>query len=77
VLVILVALGILATILLVLNVEGGSDQAALSESIGKIVFTSGGEGDREIYVVDPIGSNQTCLIDNSVDDFNPDWGMAP
>ncbi len=38
-----------------------------------IVFYSERDGDAEIYVMNPDGSNQMALTDNSFDDFSPIW----
>ncbi len=40
---------------------------------GKIAFTSDRDGNREIYVMDPDGSNQVRLTNNSVLDDHPTW----
>ncbi|MEQ1604281.1 MAG: carboxypeptidase regulatory-like domain-containing protein [Pyrinomonadaceae bacterium] len=40
---------------------------------GKIAFTSDRDGNREIYVMEPDGSEQTRITDNSVDDDHPAW----
>ncbi len=38
-----------------------------------IVFYSERDGDAEIYVMNPDGSNQTPLTDNNADDYSPSW----
>ena len=38
-----------------------------------IVFYSERDGDAEIYVMNPDGSDQRPLTDNSADDFSPSW----
>jgi len=40
---------------------------------GKIVFTSSRDGNKEIYVMDADGSNQTRLTNDSAVDENPSW----
>jgi Tol biopolymer transport system component len=40
---------------------------------GKIAFSSMLDGDREIYVMDPDGSNLVKLTDNSACDVYPNW----
>ena len=39
----------------------------------KIAFTSNRDGNYEIYVMDPDGTNQARLTDNSHDDYSPSW----
>jgi hypothetical protein len=40
---------------------------------GKIAFTSDRDGNREIYVMDPDGTNQVRLTNNQVVDDHPTW----
>ena len=40
---------------------------------GKIAFTSDRDGNREIYVMDPDGTNQTRITNNTVVDDHPTW----
>jgi Tol biopolymer transport system component len=40
---------------------------------GEIVFYSERDGDAEIYLMNPDGSNQRPLTDNRADDFSPAW----
>ena len=40
---------------------------------GLIVFYSERDGDAEIYVMNPDGSDQRPLTDNNADDFAPSW----
>ncbi|MEO6334697.1 MAG: FG-GAP-like repeat-containing protein [Pyrinomonadaceae bacterium] len=40
---------------------------------GKIAFTSDRDGNREIYVMNPDGTNQTRLTNNSISDDHPAW----
>ena len=40
---------------------------------GKIAFVSRRDGNDEIYVMNPDGSNQTNLTNNSADDYAPAW----
>jgi Tol biopolymer transport system component len=40
---------------------------------GKIAFTSTRDGDYEIYTMEPDGSNQTRLTNNSGYDISPKW----
>lgn len=46
---------------------------AVPASRGKIVFVSDRDGNREIYVMNPDGSDQTRLTSNSLDDDHPSW----
>ena len=39
----------------------------------QIAFTSGRDGNEEIYVMSPDGSNQTNLTNNPADESYPDW----
>ena len=39
----------------------------------KIAFVSDREGNKDIYVMDPDGSNVVRLTDHSADDYSPDW----
>ncbi|MBA2349833.1 MAG: PD40 domain-containing protein, partial [Solirubrobacterales bacterium] len=47
--------------------------AALPGANGKIAFVSGRDGNDEIYVMDPDGSNQTRLTQNAARDKSPTW----
>lgn len=50
-----------------------SEMASPDEN-GRIAYvTSGGGSDTEIYAMNPDGSNQTSLTDNSVNDSSPAW----
>ena len=40
---------------------------------GKIAFTSNRDGNREIYAMNPDGTNQTRLTDNNIIDDHPAW----
>src|SRR5205823_12331282 len=40
---------------------------------GKIAFVSRPDGNSEIYLMNPDGSNQTNLTNNSANDFAPAW----
>src|SRR2546426_2296141 len=40
---------------------------------GKIAFVSWRDGNNEIYVMNPDGSNQTNLTKNSASDYEPAW----
>ena len=40
---------------------------------GKIAFVSRRDGNSEIYLMNPDGSNQTNLTNNSADDYDPAW----
>src|SRR6267378_4222737 len=40
---------------------------------GKIAFTSDRDGNREIYVMNPDGTNQVRLTNNQVVDDHPTW----
>jgi Tol biopolymer transport system component len=42
-------------------------------SNGQVVFYSERDGDAEIYLMNPDGSNQHPLTDNNADDFSPAW----
>ncbi len=48
--------------------------AAMGSPDGRqIAFTSGRDGNEEIYVMSPDGSNQTNLTNNPADESYPDW----
>ena len=40
---------------------------------GMIVFVSNRDGNREVYKMNPDGSGQTRLTNNSADDYQPAW----
>lgn len=40
---------------------------------GRIAFVSDRDGNQEIYVMQPDGSDQTRLTDNPADDYGPTW----
>jgi len=40
---------------------------------GRIAFVSSRDGDREIFVMDADGRNQTQLTNNTSDDYSPAW----
>src|SRR3954471_12277301 len=40
---------------------------------GKIAYVASDGSDREIYSINPDGSNHAQLTDNAVDDLNPAW----
>src|SRR5688572_28855229 len=48
-------------------------QAAVLRANGKIAFTSDRDGNREIYVMNADGSNQTRITNNSISDNHPKW----
>jgi hypothetical protein len=43
---------------------------------GKIAFTSGRDGNSEIYSMNPNGTAQTRLTNNPASDFQPEWAIA-
>jgi len=63
------------TVSLILAAElvlpGGGASAVVSGANGKIVFTSARDGQQEIYSVNPDGTSQTRLTNNSVGDGEP------
>ena len=48
-------------------------KSALASNTGRIVFTSGRDGNAEIYVMDADGGNQENLTNNPAYDGQPDW----
>ncbi len=40
---------------------------------GQILFYSERDGDAEIFVMSPVGSDQHAITDNNADDFSPTW----
>jgi len=58
------------------NVVDGNDLCILAENwlkYSKIAFVSNRDGNYEIYVMDPNGSEQTRLTYNDADDREPSW----
>ena len=58
------------------NVVHGNDLCILAENwlrCSKIAFVSNRDGNYEIYVMDPNGSEQTRLTYNDADDRDPSW----
>ncbi len=64
------ALGVLA---LVMSHEGVATGESLDSPPGKIVFYSERDGNAEIYVMDPDGTNLVRLTRNASNEFCPDW----
>lgn len=62
----------LASRLTFMNTANESD-ARWSPDLSKLVFVSDQDGDNEIYMIDPDGSNQVQLTNNNVSDFGPRW----
>ena len=68
-------------ILVVMFLAAGATQGspALSQSLtasstnGRIAFVSYRDGNYEIYIMNPDGSDQTRLTNNLVSDWNPSW----
>ena len=54
-------------------VSSNSVGAAFPATNGKITFESERDGNLEIYAMNPDGSDQTRLTNNTVDDYNPVW----
>lgn len=48
-------------------------QSAFPGANGKIVFSSDRDGNYQIYVMEPGGTNQTRLTNNTADEFFPVW----
>jgi WD40 repeat protein len=53
--------------------SGADGDPAWSPDGTKIAFTSGRDGNGEIYVMDANGANQTNITNNPADDSKPDW----
>ena len=51
----------------------GSGEGRARNCCEKIAFVSDREGNKDIYVMDPDGSNVVRLTDHSADDYSPDW----
>src|ERR1700749_1951691 len=49
----------------------GPAGAAFPGGVGKIAFVSDRDGNREIYVMDAVGSGQTRVTNNPADDLEP------
>lgn len=64
-------LALLAASLLVLFVAGKPAQAAFPGQNGKIAFTNDGDGDPDIYSMNPGGTGVKKLTNNSVPDGDP------
>jgi Tol biopolymer transport system component len=62
-----------AALLLVALSLAPAARAVFPGDNGKIAFQSNRDGDWEIYVVNPDGSGETHLTDNSVSDYWPAW----
>src|SRR5215218_3232492 len=60
----------LATVLLVMAQPAG---AAFPGANGKIAFMSDRDGDEEVFVMDPDGTDQTNLTNNPAVDLQPSW----
>jgi Tol biopolymer transport system component len=65
--------GLMFFVLLVCGVVPTSGQSSVLRANGKIAFTSDRDGNREIYVMNPDGTNQVRLTNNSVVDDFPTW----
>ncbi len=52
---------------------GSAEAASLAKTNGKIAFTNNGDGNVEIYVMNPDGSAQTRLTNNLAFDGDPSW----
>ena len=71
----------IVVILVVVFLAAGATQGspALSQSLtassvnGRIAFVSYRDGNYEIYIMNPDGSDQTRLTNNLVSDWNPSW----
>lgn len=55
------------------NVGLAIAQSPTLRANGKIAFTSDRDGNREIYVMNADGTNQTRITNNSVNDVQPSW----
>jgi len=56
---------------------GSSASAAFPGANGKVAFTTDWDGNNEIYVMNPDGTNPTNLTNNAAQDQLPDWEVAP
>jgi Tol biopolymer transport system component len=63
----------MAACLLALVVKVEPSQAAFPGKNGKIAFESFRDGDWDIYTVNPDGSNQTNITNNTAPDLEPAW----
>ena len=52
---------------------GHPGPAAFPGTNGKISFSSDRDGNREIYVMDAAGTNQTNLTNSAAQDYEPAW----
>lgn len=59
-------------VLIKFRVEEG---ALAQSSTGRIAFVSDRDGNQEIYLMDPDGTNTVRLTSNSGDDRNPEWSL--
>jgi Tol biopolymer transport system component len=55
------------------NTSGADSQAALAPQGGRVAFTSGRDGNNEIYTMDTNGANLVNLTNNPADDQSPTW----
>jgi hypothetical protein len=55
------------------DIASTTDIKSTSNLVGKIVFDSDRDGDREIYVMNADGTNAAQLTSNMADDSNPSW----
>ena len=69
----LVAAALLAAWVLALAVKVEPSQAAFPGHNGKIAFQTHRDGNYEIYTMNPDGTNQTSISNNSADDELPAW----
>ncbi len=67
------ACALLVTLITMVGAAVGTAQAAFPGTNGKIAFSSVRDGNLEIYVMNPDGTNQTNLTNNAAEDFEPAW----
>ena len=60
-------------VLMVAALSVAAAEATVSGENGKVVYVSGPDHNTEISLIDPDGSNEVQLTNNSVDDTDPVW----
>ncbi len=69
----LAVLGLLAAVLAVLVLSPSPAESAFPGANGKIVFISDRDGNPEVYVMDPDGTDQISLSNNLAEEEDPAW----